>query len=152
MSHELRTPLNAITGWLSMLRRPEVMSSTSTSKAWAAIDRSTHALTGLIEDLIDLSRIATGRIRLAETDVDINEVVAVHIAQETARPVRPVSETANERAEGPLQRERDPRLEEQSGGVRQNRSADGASVKRFAPKPVADAQDSAFFRRTFADL
>jgi signal transduction histidine kinase len=44
-------------------------------KAWAAIDRNTEALTGLIEDLLDVSRIATGKIRLAETDVDVREVV-----------------------------------------------------------------------------
>jgi signal transduction histidine kinase len=75
LSHELRTPLNAIVGWLSMLRRPEVMSSAGLPKAWAAIDRNTEALTGLIEDLLDLSRIATGKIRLAEADVEVNDVV-----------------------------------------------------------------------------
>ena len=75
LSHELRTPLNAIVGWLSMLRRPEVMSSAGLPKAWAAIDRNTEALTGLIEDLLDVSRIATGTIRLAEADVDVNQVV-----------------------------------------------------------------------------
>ena len=46
LSHELRTPLNAIVGWLSMLRRPEVMSTAGVPKAWAAIDRNTEALTG----------------------------------------------------------------------------------------------------------
>jgi signal transduction histidine kinase len=75
LSHELRTPLNAIVGWLSMLRRPEVMSAAGLPKAWAAIDRNTEALTGLIEDLLDLSRIATGKVRLAEGEVDINDVV-----------------------------------------------------------------------------
>jgi len=75
LSHELRTPLNAIVGWLSMLRRPEVMSAAGPPKAWASIDRNTEALTGLIEDLLDVSRIATGKIRLAEADVDLDEVV-----------------------------------------------------------------------------
>jgi signal transduction histidine kinase len=75
LSHELRTPLNAIVGWLSMLRRPEVMSSAGLPKAWAAIDRNTEALTGLIEDLLDVSRIATGKIRLAEAEVDVKDVV-----------------------------------------------------------------------------
>jgi len=75
LSHELRTPLNAIVGWLSMLRRPEVMSSTGLPKTWAAIDRNTESLTGLIEDLLDVSRIATGKIRLAEAEVDVNQVV-----------------------------------------------------------------------------
>ena len=75
LSHELRTPLNAIVGWLSMLRSPEVMTPAGVPKAWAAIDRNTEALTGLIEDLLDVSRIATGKIRLADADVDLNEVV-----------------------------------------------------------------------------
>jgi signal transduction histidine kinase len=75
LSHELRTPLNAIVGWLSMLRRPDVVTSSATPKAWAAIDRNAEALTGLIEDLLDVSRIATGKLRLAETDVDISEIV-----------------------------------------------------------------------------
>jgi signal transduction histidine kinase len=75
LSHELRTPLNAIVGWLSMLRRPEVMSAAGLPKAWSAIDRNTEALTGLIEDLLDVSRIATGKIRLAEAEVDLNQVV-----------------------------------------------------------------------------
>ena len=75
LSHELRTPLNAIVGWLSMLRRPEVMTAAGLPKAWAAIDRNTEALTALIEDLLDVSRIATGKIRLAEGDVDLHQVV-----------------------------------------------------------------------------
>lgn len=75
LSHELRTPLNALVGWLSMLRRPDVMSAAGLPKAWAAIDRNTEALTGLVEDLLDVSRIATGKIRLADADVDLNEVV-----------------------------------------------------------------------------
>jgi two-component system, chemotaxis family, CheB/CheR fusion protein len=51
------------------------MSSAGLPKAWAAIDRNTEALTGLIEDLLDLSRIATGKIRLADAEVDLSDVV-----------------------------------------------------------------------------
>jgi signal transduction histidine kinase len=75
LSHELRTPLNAIVGWLSMLRRPEVMSATGVPKAWATIDRNTQALRELIEDLLDVSRIATGKIRLAANDVEMTDLV-----------------------------------------------------------------------------
>jgi signal transduction histidine kinase len=75
LSHELRTPLNAIVGWLSMLRRPEVMSAAGVPKAWATIDRNTQALNELIEDLLDVSRIATGKIRLSDLEVDVHEVV-----------------------------------------------------------------------------
>ena len=75
LSHELRTPLNAIVGWLSMVRRPEVMSAAGSPKAWASIDRNSQALIGLIEDLLDVSRIATGKLRLADGDVDVNEIL-----------------------------------------------------------------------------
>jgi signal transduction histidine kinase len=84
LSHELRTPLNAIVGWLSMLRRPEVMTPAGTPKAWAAIDRNTKGLAELIEDLLDVSRIATGKIRLVETEVDLNEV-----ARDSVRAIEP---------------------------------------------------------------
>jgi signal transduction histidine kinase len=85
LSHELRTPLNAIMGWLSMLRRPEVMTPASMPKAWTAIDRNIKALAELIEDLLDVSRIATGKIRLAETVVDLNEV-----ARDSVRGIEPL--------------------------------------------------------------
>jgi signal transduction histidine kinase len=75
LSHELRTPLNAIVGWLSMLRSPKFNAPADLPKAWSAIDRNTQALTELVEDLLDVSRIATGKIRLADADVDLNDVV-----------------------------------------------------------------------------
>ena len=84
LSHELRTPLNALVGWLSMLRRPAVMTPGGVPKAWAAIDRNTEALTGLVEDLLDVSRIATGKIRLADAEVDLNEV-----ARDSVRTIEP---------------------------------------------------------------
>ena len=75
LSHELRTPLNAIVGWLSMVRDPEVVTPAGMPRAWATIDRNTAALTGLIEDLLDVSRIATGKLHLADADVDLVDVV-----------------------------------------------------------------------------
>jgi len=84
LSHELRTPLNAMVGWLSMLRRPEVMTSAGVPKAWAAIDRNAEALIELVEDLLDISRIATSKIRLAQEDLDLNEV-----ARDSARTIEP---------------------------------------------------------------
>jgi signal transduction histidine kinase len=84
LSHELRTPLNALVGWMSMLRRPEVMSASGTPRAWAAIDRNTEALTDLVEDLLDVSRIATGKVRLADGEVDLNDVV-----RDSARLIEP---------------------------------------------------------------
>jgi signal transduction histidine kinase len=85
LSHELRTPLNAIMGWLSMLRRPEVMTREGVPKAWTAVDRNTNALAALIEDLLDVSRIATGKFRLVETDLDLTEV-----ARDSIRTIEPL--------------------------------------------------------------
>ena len=87
LSHELRTPLNAIVGWLSMVRDPQVVASTNAPKAWAAIDRNAAALTGLIEDLLDVSRIATGKLHLADAEVDLNEVV-----RDSVRTIEPTFE------------------------------------------------------------
>lgn len=84
LSHELRTPLNAMVGWLSMLRRPEVMTSAGVPKAWTAIDRNAEALIELVEDLLDISRIATSKIRLAAEDLDLTEV-----ARDSARTIEP---------------------------------------------------------------
>ena len=61
LSHELRTPLNAIVGLAEHAASPEVMRPEGVPKAWAAIDRNTEMLTELIEDLLDVSRIATGK-------------------------------------------------------------------------------------------
>jgi signal transduction histidine kinase len=85
LSHELRTPLNAVMGWLSMLRRPEVMTPAGVPKAWMAIDRNIKGLAELIEDLLDVSRIATGKLRLAETHVDLNET-----ARDAVRAMEPL--------------------------------------------------------------
>jgi signal transduction histidine kinase len=85
LSHELRTPLNAIMGWLSMLRRPEVMTREGAPKAWAAVDRNTNGLAALIEDLLDVSRIATGKFRLVQSDVDLNDVT-----RDSVRMVEPL--------------------------------------------------------------
>lgn len=85
LSHELRTPLNAIMGWLSMLRRPEVMTREGAPKAWMAVDRNTTALAGLIEDLLDVSRISTGKFRLVETELDL-----VEVARDSIRTIEPL--------------------------------------------------------------
>jgi signal transduction histidine kinase len=83
LSHELRTPLNAIVGWTQMLRRGAV-SGTSRAKAEDAVSRNANALTRLIEDLLDTSRIATGHLQLAKGPVDIN--ASVHAAVESVLP------------------------------------------------------------------
>jgi len=63
LSHELRTPLNALMGWLWWLRKGE-LDETRQARALETIERNTQALAQLIEDLLDVSRIITGKLRL----------------------------------------------------------------------------------------
>jgi hypothetical protein len=63
VSHELRSPLNAMLGWVQMLRAGR-LDETMTAKALETIERNARAQTQLIEDLLDVSRIITGKLRL----------------------------------------------------------------------------------------
>jgi signal transduction histidine kinase/CheY-like chemotaxis protein len=63
LSHELRTPLNALVGWLWWLRKGE-LDQPRQARALETIERNTQALAQLIEDLLDVSRIITGKLRL----------------------------------------------------------------------------------------
>jgi signal transduction histidine kinase/CheY-like chemotaxis protein len=63
LSHELRTPLNALVGWLWWLRKGE-LDEARQARALDTIDRNTQALAQLVEDLLDVSRIITGKLRL----------------------------------------------------------------------------------------
>ena len=73
LSHELRTPLNAILGWMQMLQHG-VVSGDGREKAVEAVNRNAGLLARLIEDLLDTSRITTGRMELATDTLDINTV------------------------------------------------------------------------------
>jgi signal transduction histidine kinase len=86
LSHELRTPLNAIMGWVSMLERADEMGPATLSKGYHAVARNTHLLSQLVEDLLDVSRIAAGKLQLIIGDVDLNDVVreSVRLAQPAA--------------------------------------------------------------------
>jgi signal transduction histidine kinase len=63
LSHELRTPLNAILGWTQMLQRGAVPAERVQS-ALDALDRNARKQAQLVDDLLDLSRIASGRLKL----------------------------------------------------------------------------------------
>ena len=63
LSHELRTPLNAITGWTRMLR-DNTLDAEHAQHALEVIDRNTKTLTQLLDDLLDVSRIVSGKLRL----------------------------------------------------------------------------------------
>jgi len=81
MSHELRTPLQAILGYASMLERGIARDP---AKAIAAVLRNATAQTRLVEDILDVSRISSGKLQLAMTRVDV--VAAIRAALESIRP------------------------------------------------------------------
>jgi PAS domain S-box-containing protein len=83
LSHELRTPLNAILGWSQMLQSRKVSESES-AKALSTIERNARAQTQLIDDLLDVSRIITGKLRLNVRAVDLSSVITA--AADAARP------------------------------------------------------------------
>jgi PAS domain S-box-containing protein len=76
LSHELRTPLNAILGWTQILLRGEAPGGPDAQKkAVEVIDRNARAQVQLIDDLLDLSRIMTGKIRLELQQISFASVV-----------------------------------------------------------------------------
>jgi signal transduction histidine kinase len=83
LSHELRTPLNAILGWIQILRSKH-LDEVTTARAFEAIERNAKAQAELIEDMLDVSRIITGRLRLELQRVRLSE--AVDAALDSVRP------------------------------------------------------------------
>src|SRR5690606_34383329 len=63
LSHELRTPLNAVLGWTRLLQSAPVEPAVR-ARALESIERNAHAQTRLIEDLLEISRIVTGKLRI----------------------------------------------------------------------------------------
>jgi CheY-like chemotaxis protein len=83
LSHELRTPLNAILGWARMLRAGTLREE-DVARALETIERNAQAQAQLIEDLLDVSRIVSGKLRLEMRPVDVSDVVEE--ALDTVRP------------------------------------------------------------------
>jgi PAS domain S-box-containing protein len=83
LSHELRTPLNAILGWSQMLR-PGQSSQEDLSEGLEVIARNARIQTQLIEDLLDMSRIISGKVRLDVQRVDLPSIIEAAI--ESLRP------------------------------------------------------------------
>ena len=83
VSHELRTPLNAILGWARMLNEG-VLDEAKQDRALQAIERNAVAQAQLIEDLLDVSRIISGKLRLDLADVDLQ--VVIEAAIDSVRP------------------------------------------------------------------
>ncbi|MDB4971710.1 MAG: histidine kinase [Myxococcaceae bacterium] len=83
LSHELRTPLNAILGWAHIIQRGK-SGRDDIAKGLAVIERNARAQAQIIEDLLDMSGIISGKIRLDVQRIDLANVV--QSALETARP------------------------------------------------------------------
>jgi PAS domain S-box-containing protein len=79
MSHELRTPLNAVLGWARMLRAGQVGPGQA-AHALEVIERNAHAQAQLVEDILDVSRIITGKLRLVVAPVDLAAVIEAALA------------------------------------------------------------------------
>lgn len=83
VSHELRTPLQAILGWSRLLRGGQADSS-RLAKGLEVIDRNAKVQAQLIEDILDVSRIIAGKVRINDATVNIASVVRAAI--DTTRP------------------------------------------------------------------
>jgi signal transduction histidine kinase len=75
LSHELRTPLNAVIGWAHMLREGELTPAVR-ERALESLERNARAQAQLVEDLLDMSRIMTGKLHIKTEVVDLATVVA----------------------------------------------------------------------------
>jgi PAS domain S-box-containing protein len=78
LSHELRSPLNAMLGWVQMLRRG-TLDAASSQRALETIERNARVQNQLIEDLLDVSRIITGKLRLEVRPVSLVSVISAVI-------------------------------------------------------------------------
>jgi PAS domain S-box-containing protein len=84
VSHELRTPLNAIMGWTHVLRSAATPQPEQTRRALEVIDRNARIQTQIVSDVLDISRITSGKLLLNPTQVDARQLVSA--ALESVRP------------------------------------------------------------------
>ncbi|CAN5760830.1 hypothetical protein BH20ACI4_BH20ACI4_13200 [soil metagenome] len=89
LSHELRTPLSAILGWSRLLKDGRIPDE-QTSRAIETIERNAKAQSQLIEDILDVSRITSGKLRLDVRPVELDSVIEMAIES-----VRPAAEAKN---------------------------------------------------------
>ncbi|MDQ2977263.1 MAG: response regulator, partial [Acidobacteriota bacterium] len=83
LSHELRTPLTAILGWSHLVRTGK-LEEEQMSRAVETIERNARAQSQLIDDLLDVSRIITGKLKIEARSVDLGAVIEAAI--EAVRP------------------------------------------------------------------
>ena len=97
LSHELRTPLNAILGWTQLLRSRGASEPAELARAMEIIERNARAQVRLIDDLLDLSRIMSGRFRL-----DVQQVSLLEIVRSALDSIEPTARTKGVRLESVL--------------------------------------------------
>ena len=102
VSHELRTPLSAILGWARLLREGALGEERSRYAA-EVVERNAHAQAHLIEDLLDVSAIITGKMRL-----HVRPVMPASVVQSALDSVRPMAEAKEIRIETTLDRDAGP--------------------------------------------
>lgn len=83
VSHEIRSPLNAILGWSQVLDK-EGLDKASVKRATEIIRRNARAQVQLLSDLMDISRVITGKLRISPRPIDVRH--SLEIALETIRP------------------------------------------------------------------
>ncbi|HEY0406506.1 MAG TPA: PAS domain S-box protein, partial [Pyrinomonadaceae bacterium] len=105
LSHELRTPLTAMLGWTRLLRTGNLDTATA-EHALATVERNARAQAQLIEDLLDVSRIITGKLRLEAHPVELMPIIEAAV-----EAIRPAAEAKSIR----LQTELDPLVGQVSG-------------------------------------
>jgi signal transduction histidine kinase len=86
LSHEMRTPLNAIVGWLSILRRDDAEPK-HFQQGLEVIERNAHAQLQLIDDVLDVSRIVSGKLRINIGPCELADVINAGV-----NAVRPAAE------------------------------------------------------------
>lgn len=88
ISHELRTPLTSINGWAITLGRDDMKDSSKIKYGLKMIEQESMRLTSLVEELLDFSRLSSGKITLREEYIDINELINYVVNQLLPRAQR----------------------------------------------------------------
>ncbi|HET7112096.1 MAG TPA: MASE1 domain-containing protein [Pyrinomonadaceae bacterium] len=89
VSHELRTPLNAVVGWSRLVRSGQ-LDKEGLAHALEVIERNASAQRQIIEDLLDVSRIITGKLKINTQRVDL--LLVIHAAIDAVRPAAEAKE------------------------------------------------------------
>jgi PAS domain S-box-containing protein len=97
LSHELRTPLNAILGWTQILRRLRTEAEPDLEHGLEIIERNARMQIQLVDDLLDLSRIMSGRFRL-----DLQPLEAADVLRSALESARPAAEAKGIRLQGEI--------------------------------------------------